>query len=356
MPIPQISISFKEAASTAIQRGQRGIVALIIKDTTHNSSLLTFQPNDAIPSDLSAYNQQQIKFALMGGVYPPTKVIVYVEPAAAVDYTEAQTYLEGVKWDYLAVPGIVPADAATVSTWVKGLRDTKSKRVKAVLPNTAADHEGIINFTTDQIGSGGTTYATADYCARIAGVLAGQPLTMSVTYQVLSDVTSIPVQTDTQISADIDAGELVLMNDGEKIKIARGVNSLVTLTSDKGADFQKIKIVDTMDLIYGDIKGTANDNYIGKVPNNYDNKVLLNTAINVYLQELAAQNLLDVNMTNAVWVDVDATKTYLQGQGVDTSTLTDQQIKEYNTGDNDFIAGSIKILDAIEDIDLAMAI
>ena len=79
----------------------------------------------------------------------------------------------------------------------------------------------------------------------------------------------------TQFDTAVDSGQLVLMNDGEKVKIARAVNSLVTLTADKPADFQKCKIVDIMDLEHNDIKKTYNDNYVGKVPNDYNHKCLL---------------------------------------------------------------------------------
>jgi hypothetical protein len=55
------------------------------------------------------------------------------------NYSEAQNYLEGSVWNYLAVPGISPADSTAMAGWVIGLRDTKNLKVKAVLPHTAAD-------------------------------------------------------------------------------------------------------------------------------------------------------------------------------------------------------------------------
>lgn len=347
--LPNIFINFKTAGSTVITRGQRGIVALIIKDALHNGANIYTDPSQ-VPIDFSAYNLAQINLAWIGGSQPPFMVIVYAEPLAAADYVAAETYLETVSWDYVAIPGITSPDALLVATWIKALRDTKDIKVKAILPNTASDHEGIINFATDNIMVGVTNYAAKDYCSRIAGIMAGTPLQMSATYTVLPEVTSCPSLTVTQFNTQIALGQLLLMNDGIKIKLARAVNSLQTTTTTKSDSFKKIKIVDIMDQIHDDIKTIANDSYIGKVPNVYDNKVLLISAIQVYMDGLIGSQLVDKNPI--IGIDMVSQKSYLTGIGINLTTLTDQQIKEYNTGDGVFIGGTIKIIDAMENIQL----
>ncbi len=231
MGLPNINIIFKETGVSAIERGERGIVALILKDAAHNG-LLHLNAVDEIPTDLSNYNQNQISLVFKGYEKPPLKVVAYILPGTATDYTEAQGALETIKWDYLAIPGITAADTANIVTWIKALRDNKSTKVKAVLPNAAADHEGVINFSTEDIMVGSTKYSAADYCSRIAGLLAGTPLNMSATYAPLTEVTDVPHLSKADFNSGIDAGKLMLMNDGEKIKIARAVNSLVTTTAE----------------------------------------------------------------------------------------------------------------------------
>ena len=223
MGLPNIEVIFKALAVSAIARGSRGVVAIVLKDALHNGANVYTDPT-AIPQDFSAYNLDQINLAYMGGVQPPVSLIVYVEPVEAVDYTAAMTYLETVKWDYGCVPEITASDALLFATWLKGLRDTKDIKSKMVLPNTASDHEGIINFATDGIITDTGTIPATDYCSRIAGILAGNPLTMSATYQVLPEILDVPHSTKTEFNTLIDAGKLVLMNDGEKVKIARAVN------------------------------------------------------------------------------------------------------------------------------------
>ncbi|KJR48403.1 Phage-like element PBSX protein xkdK [Desulfosporosinus sp. I2] len=353
MGLPQINIRFQTLAVTAIARSARGIVALILKDSTK----VTFDTKiytditQIDPLDWTAVNLDYIQKAFLG---TPTKVIVEREADDAVDYSASLARLINKKWNYLAIPGIITGDVATISTWIKARRDTDKKTFKAVLPNSSSDHEGIINFTTDNILVGGEFYTTAEYCARIAGILAGLPFTRSSTYFILPEVESI-TETATP-DDDIDAGKLILINDGEHIKVGRGINSLTTTTIAKGAKFKKIKIMEAVDLMREDIRDTFDSEYVGQVNNFYDNKVLFLTAVNAYFKGLQSDEVLDPNFTALAEIDLDAQELYLQSTGLDTSKLTTAQIKEYNTGSKVFIKASGSPLDAMEDLDFSMLI
>lgn len=356
MGLPSINILFKQVGTTAIKRGERGVVALILRDAAvPATNPIIMSSIDEMPSTLSADNKEQIGLAFLGYINPPKQVIAYVQAKTATDYADAQHYLETIKWDYVAVPGISDADVAAFATWVKELRNSKDKRVKAVLPNCAADNEGVIDFCATTIKTAAKTYTAKEYCSRIAGLLAGTPLTISATYAPLPEVIDCDHLTKTDMNTAIDAGKLILMNDGRKIKIARAINSLVTTTADKGDQFKKIKIVDIMDMIYDDIKATTEDNYIGKVPNSYDNKVLLASAISAYFEGLEMENLLDRGK-NSAFVDVEAQRIYLKSIGINVDNMKEQEIKEANTGDKVFLGGNIKILDAMEDIEFKIGI
>ncbi|WP_187142768.1 phage tail sheath C-terminal domain-containing protein [Thermanaerosceptrum fracticalcis] len=347
MGLPQVIIQFQTLAASAVQRSQRGIVALIIKDdtdTTFDTKVYT-SVDEIDAADWTATNKDYIEKAFLG---TPTKVIVERLATAATDYNAALIRLKNKKWNYLAIPGIASADVAAISTWIKTERDTNKKTFKAVLPNSVSDHEGIINFATDNIKVGDKTYIAAEYCARIAGILAGLPFTRSATYYALPEVESITESADPD--ADIDAGKLILVNDGAKIKIGRGVNSLTTFAPTKSSQFSKIKIIEAVDLVRDDIRDTFDGEYVGKVINNYDNKILFLAAVNAYFRSLAADDILDRNYDNKAEIDIDAQKIYLQSQGVDTSIMTDQEIKEYNTGSKVFAKASVKFVDAMEDL------
>lgn len=157
--------------------------------------------------------------------------------------------------------------------------------------------------------------------------------------------------------ADIDNGELILVNDGEKIKIGRGVNSLTTTTATKGEEFKKIKIVDSVDLMRDDIRDTFETHYVGKVNNTYDNKILFLAAVNAYFRELERDDILDPAYRNIAEINIDAQRNYLASKEYTTSDgrgvedMTEQEIKEANTGSKVFAKAKVKFIDTMEDLE-----
>lgn len=353
MSLPSINITFKEQGTSASRRGNRGIVALILKDAVSPGEFEVLSEED-IPLELSEFNKEQIEFAMIGYKTPPRKVIAYVV-GEEEGYAEAQKFLETVPFNYVAVPEIEAIEVDDFAKWVKGLRDDKEKKVKAVLPHCSADHEGIINFTTENIETVDNLYSTAEYAGRIAGLLAGTPLTIASTFAPLPEVVDCEGLTRNELDTAIGRGEFVIFNDGEKVKVGRGITSLVTTGEGKQESFKKIKIVEAMDLIHEDIKRTAEDNYLGKYPNSYDNKCLLIVAIQGYLEGLEQDGVLEEG-TSIVEVDLNEQVKFLRANGVDTEDMDDLEIKSANTKDKVFLKSSISILDAIEEITLDISI
>ncbi|MEG1795173.1 phage tail sheath C-terminal domain-containing protein [Clostridium sp.] len=347
MGLPEVIIEFQSKGTSAIQRSGRGVVALILKDSTkvdfHTKIYKGIE--EVSKEDFTAKNHDYIAKVFMG---VPAKVIIERIAADAADYNEALQRLKIKRFNYLAIPGINEADTINVATWFKGCRNTDKKTFKAVLPNCAGNDEGIINFTTEDNYDGTTKYSASEYTARIAGVLAGIPLTRSATYYVLEELESIKESINP--NADIDEGKLILINDGDKIKIGRGVNSLTTTSATKGEDFKKIKIVEGMDLVRDDIRDTFQNQYAGKVINNYDNKILFLAALNAYFRDFEKSDVLDPNTDNRAEINIIAQKEYLTVKGVDVLALNDQQIKEYNTGSKVFLSAFAKFVDAMEDL------
>lgn len=366
MGAPTVTIIFLEKAASAIERSERGIVALGLRDTATVAGSHVVYSVDDIPNGLSADNKQFVKDALVGYQKAPKKVLVYVmDTAGTVDteYTKLLTYLATERFDWLAIPTVETDNKASdIATWIKGQRDNEDRRVKAVLPNTAADSDGIVNVTTKLYR--GETEITAEKSApRIAGLIAGTPMTISCTYAPLTDFTDCERMNREARDAAVDAGKLIPWWDGEKVKVCRGVNSFVTTTGTKGASFKKIKIVEIMDMIHDDIKSTAEDNYIGKYANSYDNKCLLIGAINAYFGSLVQEGIIASGLCE---IDVVSQRNYLKGLGKkviledgtekDVNDCTDDEIKSANTGSKVFLKANLSILDAIEDISMEIYI
>lgn len=343
MGLPEVIVDFRTKSTTAIQRSGRGVVALILRDT--KTGIKEYRGIDQVKTtDFEPKNVDYIKKAFMGAPY---KVLVVAIGTSA----EVGTGLDQIKtmrWNYLAMPEHTVDEGTTIATWIKTKRGTDKKTFKAVLSKNVADHEGIINFTSNNIVATGKTYTSAEYTARIAGILAGLSLARSATYVVLPEVESFTEIAD--MDAAIDAGELILMDDGEKIKIARGVNSLTTFTAEKSQEFSKIKIVEGLDLISDDIRSTFNDQYIGKVINDYNNKMLFVTSVNAYFKALVDEYVLDGSVENRADVDVQSNEQYLNERGVDTSSYTETMLRKANTGSKVFLEAQAKLVDCMEDL------
>lgn len=371
--MPNVFVSFYEKGITAIQRSQRGIVAMVFPVNNPSDNVTNIYTIDDIPESWNKYKKEQIELALKGYQNSPKKVIVLEcqgevkntvpKPGSQSGETEEQTLeadfskvlkrLEKIYFNWLVVPGIQDKYTDKIATWIKGMRTTKDTKVCAVLPNCNADNEGIVNFTNTTIKTKAKTFTTTDYCSRVAGIICGTPAIISCTYAPIPEVQEVEQYTAEEMDKKVGKGEFFFFDDGEKIKVARGINSFVTTIQGKGDDFKKVKLVDLMDMIHYDIKKTAHDSYIGKYANSYDNRCLLITAINGYLHTLETEGLLERGQNNC-YIDIAAVKNWRESNGLNTreelENMNETQIKELNLHDNAFLGVDLSMLDALENI------
>ena len=409
--LPKILISFRTKSTTAIARSARGIGVIILNDENAfdadgNEEIKYFNIEDItdIPSSgISDKGVDLIKKALLGTplrlhVYlipPKTKTVmvaqevdhdndpdtaavttlVPTETPSLIKQADVLKKIQTVKWNYICHPTGGSQDQQDLSTWVKSQRKNKHKTFKAVVAHVDADDYGVVNFTTDKIrvekpdyvdaleeADGDATlvpstipqyltYSAAEYTARIMGVLLGLALDRSATYYELSEVTDVAEYDD--IDLHINDGELCLIDekDGNGVKIGRACNSLHTFTTDVGQDFRYIKIVEAVDLIFDDIHDTFRDEYVGKVINDYDHKMLFIAAISVYFNGLKG-NVLDKSPSAKNYVEIDPEKNrdYAILHGRDVSAMNEQEILETNTGTNVFLRGRVTPVNAMEDL------
>ena len=361
--MPQIIINFRTKGTTAIKRSARGIVAMILhnetKDEIHNYTIRDV--SDIPDTGLTDENVDLIKKCLLG---TPLRILVYTLPNTNVDgavknQTDVLKMLANIKWNWLCAPTATTQEQNDLASWIKTQRSNKHKTFKAVLSDQAADHEGIVNFCTnnikvrtdtDSLGNPVyTTYTAVQYTARIAGILAGLALDRSATYFKLTEVESVEVYED--IDTLIDKGELLLIDeqDGDGVKIARACNSLTTFTTDKGEESRKIKIIEGIDMVTDDIRDTFKKYYVGKVINDYNHKMLFISAILVYFSEIKG-NVLDADATNTVDIDTTWQSNYAKLHGDDPTTMSVMEIRQYNTGDTLALVGDIRLVDAMENL------
>ncbi len=344
MGMPEIVVSFKEAARTIMARSERGVVVVIVNDDTAANTVTKLGGVLDIGESFTAKNAEYLTAVFENGA----KTVLAVR--AQTTMSETLALLKTQVWNWMCFPEATAEETAAIVTWIKAMR-ADGKTCKAVLANAVAPNcQAIVNFTTEGMKNEGIEITTGEYCARVAGILAGLPLDRSATYFEVKDVTEITESADRD--ADIDAGKLILFHERGKFRIARGVTSLIG-QSGVSNEFKKIKHVEGCDMIADDIRNTFEDGFVGKVANSYDNKSLFIASVNRYLAGLTG-NVLDPDFENRCDIDVAAQKAYLTETGVDTSEMDDDSIKKYNTDSAVFLKIDLKLLDAMEDMVLTV--
>ena len=101
MSLPNVMINFKQTGATAIQRGERGIVALVLNGETQEVHELNNIKDAAGIDQLTDKQKEYLQLAFMGYIKPPKKVIIIFRGSEEEDYSQAQEVLESLKWDYL---------------------------------------------------------------------------------------------------------------------------------------------------------------------------------------------------------------------------------------------------------------
>jgi hypothetical protein len=226
------------------------------------------------------------------------------------DYVAALSAFETQDFHVLALDGVSDAALrASVVAWVKRMRsegkgiiavlggsaadDTAADAVsKAVARSAAIDHEGVVNVGTGAVLNG-QAYSSAQVAAWVAGLVAGQSLSQSTTYAAspFEDVTRRWTRSEQEQA--VQGGVFLLVHDGRRVKVLRGVNSLVTLRDGQNKGWKKIRKIRVMDQINADLQRTAEDAYIGKVNNTEEGRLALIGAGKEYLRTLAQSNVIE---------------------------------------------------------------
>lgn len=358
MGLPAMKVIFTAAAVNAIRRSDRGVVGMIIKEEQIGEiNPVTVYKKSDIPKEWSEETKEQVQLALAGSDNAPSKVVIYCLEKTAEDYTAALEYFSLQKVTWMVCPSAeTDKQTQAITDWVKEQRADRN-RVKAVLPNTEGNHEGVVNYTTESVSVGEKSYTAEQFCSRIAGLLAGTPIRKAATFTVLEDVTDCSRISRETADSLIDAGNFILFHDGEKVKVARAVNSLTTVTAGKSAAWKKIKVIETMDMIYDDLILLVEDNYIGKYPNTYNNKHLLLSAINSYFAEVAHNGLIENYITD---FDVEAIRDYLvKNKGVSfevAQAMPDTEVKKQYTDEKVFLCATMNVVDVMEDVTINITV
>lgn len=348
MGLPVISVEFKKLATTALIRSVRGILAVVIQDATSDVAWTskTFTSLDEV--DTKEFTTENYKVLSRAFTAAPYQVIV-VRVGSEGTMETAQAILDKLIYNWVCA---VPANfQAGLVTYVKSINTPRRiRKAKALVYNQpSADDMHIVSVANGTVTTKeGETVTMTNYLPRLAGLLAACPMDQSVTYADLDDLEVVADVSD--LDTEIDGGSLCLFRDDNVIRIARGVNTLQTVSGDVTEDMKKIAVVEAMDLIQEDIIRTFKTYYLGKRKNTTDNQALFVADVSSYLAALADEGVVNKDETISVSVDVAAMRKAWEDAGTSTADLTDAQVKKKPFRSQVFVAAQAHVLDAMEDM------
>ena len=161
--------------------------------------------------------------------------------------------------------GCLSEDASTVSLYVeyaKRLRDKQGIKFQVVLFNKAGDYEGVVNVKNE------TEEGKTAIIYWVTGIIAGCAINKSNTNKTYDGEYTVKTDyTQTQLEDCIDKGEFVLHKVGDEVRVLTDINSLVTVTTEKGEDFKSNQTIRVLDQFATDTASIFNTKYLGKIPN-----------------------------------------------------------------------------------------
>lgn len=210
-----------------------------------------------------------------------------LEGGTSVASTEATMYpkfleaLELENFNYIAYTGTDNSIKALIVAFIKRMNDEEGIRVKAVMGEYEADNERISTIKNGVILEDGTVLTSVQCVAYFAALSACSDINESNTYkQYPGAVDVFPRLTNTETEQELKKGNIVFTRkkDGAVV-IEQDINSLITYTVEKNANFAKNRVVRAVDGLASDIKTIFENNYIGKLSSNIDGRNLLRAAI-----------------------------------------------------------------------------
>ena len=157
--------------------------------------------------------------------------------------------------------------------YVKRMREECGIKFQLVLHQYAqADYEGVIsveNVEEDTDAGTGLVYW-------VTGAQAGCAVNKSLTNTAYPGEYTVDVDyTQAQLEAGIKAGKLMLHRVGDEVRVLTDINTFISVSDEKSADFSSNQVVRTLDQIGNDIASIFNTKYLGKIPNDNAGRISL---------------------------------------------------------------------------------
>ena len=307
--LPGSYINIVNASSVTSAVGDRGVVAIALPLNKATGTVIEVTSGDF-------YNSSE---ALLGKKYDSADLIalreifrhatkVYIYDLGTDGTVEAAIKaLEPYDFNILCAYTGESADVTAYITAVKGWRDDMGKKCQVVVyDQEKPDSEGVINVVTTVSDENAPAYALV---AWTAGAEAGCKINESCTNMLYDgEYTVVADKTQAELEQCLKNGEIAFHLVYGDIRLLEDINSLTTITADKGEDFKYNQTIRVVDQIANDIAKLFNTKYLGKIPNNASGRTSLWADIVAHHRELEAVQAIEAFDSSLLTVAQGATK------------------------------------------------
>lgn len=190
--------------------------------------------------------------------------------------------------------------------WTKRMRDEVGVKFQCIVYREDADYEGVINIQNKVLDEGVPENALVYW---LTGAEASCPVNASLTNTKYDGEYTIDTKyTQSQLETGIKAGQLLFHNNAGEPYVLTDINSLTTITVEKGEDFTSNQVVRVLDQIGNDIALLFNKKHLGHTRNNESGREALWKDIVAHHEELERIQALENFDPKAVTVEKGPTK------------------------------------------------
>ncbi|MBQ3067849.1 MAG: phage tail sheath family protein [Oscillospiraceae bacterium] len=184
--------------------------------------------------------------------------------------------IESYSFNTIGYPGTDNTIKALFTAWTKRLRDELGIKFQCVLYKyPSADFEGVISVE-NKLSYETENSESASLVYWVTGAQAGCEVNKSLTNSIYTGEFNIDLNyTQTQLENSINAGKFMFHKVGDHVRVLTDINSLTSISSEKGTDFKKNQVIRLIDQIANDIATIFNTRYLGVVPNDAAGRISL---------------------------------------------------------------------------------
>lgn len=376
--LAKIVIAFKALASTFIERSERGIAILIVREEGEESGgdyvpVETSVKELSVDSDLSEWSDENAaRIADMLMINPAKTVVVTIDTNAAVT-AATEAIVANYPSGRVTIVGKTAADYTALASWAKakksyhvlvfGTSNQDSKYVENVYSqpitfDSAWDYGRAYQGTLDR--STVDTYTTEELLPLICAILAKANVqgASNTVIKALAGVTDLA-----DPDAVVNAGNLILFNDWKGsdrvVRLGTAVNTLVTFNEsaengDQIEDMRYIEVAEAADMIRADISAVFRDEYSGVKKNSVDNQMQFLGAVGDYFDRLEEAEVLNGSYSNAVDIDVNAQRSAWAAVKPEAADWDDDTVKATPFKRQVFVSADVQILQSIQNLKMTV--